>query len=67
MSILPEVGTWGQAPGRLACTSMVCIYVEVRVCTYVGCVLYVDKYVYACVFDVYIPIVCECMYMWDAL
>lgn len=46
---------------------MVCIYVEVRVRTYVGCVLYVDKYVYACVFDVYIPIVCEGMYMWDAL
>lgn len=28
---------------------------------------YVDKYVYACVFDVYIPTVCECMYIWDAL
>lgn len=26
-----------------------------------------DKYVYACVFSVYIPVVYECMYIWDAL
>lgn len=40
---------------------------EVSVHTYVGCEVYVDKCVCACVFDMYIPVVCEYMYIWDAL
>lgn len=39
LSSLPEVDIWGQASGSLTYTSMVCIYVEMSVRTYVGCVV----------------------------